>query len=183
MIPIPSISIVAAAKLGALFVAAIALALLVHDRNHWKIEATLRQQQLAQSKAAFDQTVAGYRAAAAQARAADAANAARVKANQTAINERTANDYETRIAAARAVAQRLRDDKAAAANPGAGRATPVPGVSAPASGASEAAGEDRLSDSDTLTATEQAIQLDELIKWVKAQHAVDIGGASDSTER
>jgi hypothetical protein len=28
-----------------------------------------------------------------------------------------------------------------------------------------------------LTATEQAIQLDELIKWVERQHAVDRGGA------
>jgi hypothetical protein len=30
-----------------------------------------------------------------------------------------------------------------------------------------------LSEADALTATEQAIQLDELITWVKAQAAVD----------
>jgi hypothetical protein len=34
--------------------------------------------------------------------------------------------------------------------------------------------QDRFSLADRLTATEQAIQLDELIKWTKAQHAVDV---------
>ena len=173
MILIPNISIAAAAKLGAIFVAALALALLVHDRNHWKAEAALRQQQLTQTKAAFDQTVAGYRAAAAQARAADAANAARVKTDQIAINERTANEFEARIAAARALDQRLRDHQAVAADPGAGRATPMPDLPASAAGPAQAAGQNRFPDSDRLTATEQAIQLDELIKWVQAQHAVD----------
>jgi len=49
----------------------------------------------------------------------------------------------------------------------------VPGVSAAPGGPDEAAGQDQLPQSDGLTATEQAIQLDELIKWVKAQAAVD----------
>jgi hypothetical protein len=46
------------------------------------------------------------------------------------------------------------------------------GLPAAPAGAAQAAREDRLPDSDALTATEQAIQLDELIKWVKAQAAV-----------
>src|SRR3569623_1882439 len=94
MIPFPNISVAAAVKAGVLLFTALALVLLVHDRNHWKSEAGLRQQQLAESKAAFDQTVTGYRTAAAQARAADSANAARVKSEQTAISERTANEFE-----------------------------------------------------------------------------------------
>jgi hypothetical protein len=49
----------------------------------------------------------------------------------------------------------------------------MPGPSAAAGGVAQAAGQDRLSAGDALTATEQAIQLDELIKWVKAQTAVD----------
>jgi ATPase subunit of ABC transporter with duplicated ATPase domains len=173
MIPLPNISLAAAARLGGVLLLALALILLVHDRNHWKGTAELRQQQLAQTKAAFDQTVAGYRAAAAQARAADAANAARVEAEQAAINERIEDEYQTRIAAARADARRLRDNQAAAANPGSGRAASMPGLPTPASGTAQAAGEDRLSESDRLIATEQAIQLDELIKWVRAQAAVD----------
>jgi hypothetical protein len=49
----------------------------------------------------------------------------------------------------------------------------MPGLSAAAGGAAQAADQDRLSAGDALTATEQAIQLDELIKWVQAQAAVD----------
>jgi hypothetical protein len=49
----------------------------------------------------------------------------------------------------------------------------VPGLSAAAEKPAQAAGEDRLSQSDQLIATEQAIQLDELIKWVRAQAAVE----------
>ena len=173
MIPLPNISIGAAIKAGIFLFAAFSLALLVRDRNHWKSEAGIRQQQLAQTKAAFDQTVAGYRAAAAQARASDAANAARVKTEQAAINERTANEFETRIAAARADAQRLRHDATAATDSGVGGRAPVPSLPAPASGAAQSAGEDGLPDTDKLIATEQAIQLDELIKWVRAQSAVD----------
>ena len=56
----------------------------------------------------------------------------------------------------------------------AGRAAPVPGLPAAAGGAAQAAGEDGLSAADALTATEQAIQLDELIKWVRQQHDVRI---------
>jgi hypothetical protein len=173
MIPLPNISIAAAAKLGAVLLASLALVFIIHDRNHWKSEAGVRQQQLAQTKAAFDQTVAGYRAAAAQARASDAANAARVKTEQAAINERTADEYQTRIAAARADAQRLRHDATAATDSGVGGRAPVPSLPAPASGAAQSAGEDGLPDIDKLIATEQAIQLDELIKWVRAQAAVD----------
>jgi len=173
MIPGPNISFAAAARLGGVLIVALTLTFLVHDRNHWKGTAELRQQQLAQTKAAFDQTVAGYRAAAARARVADAANAARVKAEQSAINERTEDEYQTRIAAARADARRLRDNQAAAANPRSGRAASMPGLPTPASGIAQAASEDRLSESDRLIATEQAIQLDELIRWVRQQQAVN----------
>ncbi len=65
--------------------------------------------------------------------------------------------------------ERLRLDPKAAADPGAGRGAPMPGLPAAAGSAAQAAGEDRLSRPDALTATEQAIQLDELIKWVRAQ--------------
>jgi hypothetical protein len=173
MIPVPNISFAAAARLGGVLLVALTLAFVVHDRNHWKGTAELRQQQLAQTNAAFDQTVAGYRAAAAQARVADAANAARVKAEQSAINERTEDEYQTRIAAARADARRLRDNQAAAANPRSGRAASMPGLPTTASGIAQAASEDRLSESDRLIATEQAIQLDELIRWVREQQAVN----------
>ena len=174
-----SLPATATIKLAIAIVCALALALLVSDRNRWKSTASLRQQQVVAEKAAHLATVANYRAAAEQARRDDAANAARVRLAQARINERTADDFETRIAAARARAAGLDGDRlrgqaaSAAADPGRGRAAPVPGLPAAAQGAAQAAGEDGLPAADRMIATEQAIQLDELIKWVKAQAAVD----------
>jgi hypothetical protein len=140
---------------------------------HWKKQSESFEQLYHQEQAAFATTVADYRAAAERARAADQANAARVAAESAAINERTTHDFEARLAAARAAAQRLRIDAETAAGSGPGGGAPMPGLPAPAGGAAQAAREDGLSQADALTATEQAIQLDELIKWVKAQASVD----------
>jgi hypothetical protein len=50
-------------------------------------------------------------------------------------------------------------------------------VASASGSADEAPGKDRLPQSDALIATEQAIQLDELIRWVEAQAKVDPNGA------
>jgi hypothetical protein len=164
--------------LGAALAAA-ALLWLVQSRDHWRDTARANELRFQQEQAAHAATVANYRAAAEQARLDDAANLARVGADQAAISERTANDFETRIASARAAAVRLREQAAApAADPGAGGGAPMPGVPAAAGTVAQAAGEDRLPQSDRLLATEQAIQLDELIKWVRQQHAVRVDSKS-----
>jgi hypothetical protein len=164
--------------LGAALAAA-ALLWLVQSRDHWRDTARANELRFQQEQAAHAATVANYRAAAEQARLDDAANLARVGADQSAISERTANDFETRIASARAAAVRLREQAAApAADPGAGGGAPMPGVPAAAGTVAQAAGEDRLPQSDRLLATEQAIQLDELIKWVRQQHAVRVDSMS-----
>ena len=156
--------------------AALALSILLlvqkGETHHWKKQSASFEQLYRQDQAAFATTVANYRATADQARAADEANSRRVAVEQRTITERTSHDYETRLAAARAAAQRLRGQPETAADSGARRSTPVPSLSAAPSGAAQAAGEDGLSRTDALTATEQAIQLDELIKWVKAQAEV-----------
>jgi high-affinity Fe2+/Pb2+ permease len=143
------------------------------ETSHWKKQSAGFEQLYRQDQSAFATTVANARAAAVQARAADTANAQRVAADQRTINERTEHDFEARLAAARAAAQRLRGQSEAAADSGARRSAPVPALSAPAGSAAQAAGQDRLSSQDALTATEQAIQLDELIKWIRTQAAVD----------
>jgi hypothetical protein len=143
------------------------------ETHHWKKASAGFEQLYHQDQAAFATTVSNYRSAADQARAADKANLARVAAEQQSINEWTANDYEARLAAARAAAQRLRLNPEAAADPRPGRSASMPGLSAAASGAARAPDQDGLPPSDALTATEQAIQLDELIKWVRAQAKVD----------
>lgn len=158
---------------------ALALLLLVQkgETRHWRRQSDHFGQLYRTSEAAHVATVANYRAAAERARAADQANAARVAAAQRAITERTADDYQSRLAAARARADRLRRPAPlAAADPRARGSAPVPGMAA-ATGRSDApAGKDRLFQPDALTATEQAIQLDELIKWIARQHAVDPNG-------
>ena len=156
---------------------ALALALLIHDRNRWKAKTAHFAEMLASERGAHAATVANARAAAEQARAADRANAERVAARQADINERSENDFEKRLADARAAARRLRGEgPASPAGAGAGRAAPVPGLSAAAQGAHQAPRQDGFPQPERLIATEQAIQLDELIKWVERQHAVDPGG-------
>jgi hypothetical protein len=155
---------------------ALALLLVVQkgETRHWKKQAASFEQRYEAQRSALDTTVANYRAAAAEARADDLANLERAQNEQRVISERTDRDYEARIAAARTAAQRLRGQAtAAAANSRIGGGTAVPGLPPPPGRSAKAAGEDRLSSPDALTATEQAIQLDELIKWVRAQAAVD----------
>jgi hypothetical protein len=156
-------------------VAAVAVLWLIQSRDQWRDESRANAALYQQAQAASAATVANYQAAAEQARRQDAANLARVEAEQGAINERTQDDFETRIASARASAQRLREQAAAAAiDPGARGAAAVPGLPPATGRAPEAAGQDRLPQLDRLTATEQAIQLDELIKWVQAQAALQV---------
>ena len=159
------------------------------ETGHWKKQSGQLEQLYRDSERVLATTVADTRAAATAARAADEANITRVAAEQRAINERTKDDFETRLAAARAraaaLAERVRVDASAAADPRAGATAPMPGLPASTRSAAQAAGENRLPRSDRLIATEQAIQLDELIKWLRRQAKVDnnrAGGASSSSD-
>jgi hypothetical protein len=161
------------AGLAASLCLALLLVLQKAETRHWKTQAANYELLHRDQQVALAETVANYRSAAEQARAADKANSRRVAAEQSAISERTANDYELRLADARARARRLLGGAEAPTDPGARGAAPVPGLPAAAGGFAQGSGEDRLPPGDALIATEQAIQLDELIRWVKAQHAVD----------
>lgn len=162
------VGIVLSAALGIL------LAIQVGHTHHYKNLAQTNELAYQHEHSAFLQTIVNYQRAAEQARQADAANKARVEAEQRAVNQRTNASYEARIADARARADRLRSQLEAATHPSGPSAAPVPGVR-PAPGSSpQAPGEDGLS--DALIATEQAIQLDELIKWVKQQAGISVNG-------
>jgi hypothetical protein len=175
MIPIPRLDLTAASlKLILGIACALALALLIHDRNRWKAKTAHYAELLSAERGAHAATIANVRAATDQARRADLANAERVKARQSAINRRSDDDFEIRLADARAAADRLRASRPAGpTDPGGRRAAPVPGLPAAAAEPAQAAGQDRLPPADALIATEQAIQLDELIKWIDRQAAVD----------
>ena len=137
------------------------------------------RRDLAAEQAAHRQTVADYRTAAEKARGDDAANIVRVAAEQARITEETSRDYQNRLADARARADALRLQLAqTAADPGAGRAAPVPAAGATAGRPDGAAAPARLPEltlAERLTATEQAIQLDALQSWVRAQADIDPG--------
>jgi hypothetical protein len=144
------------------------------ETRHWRRQSGQFEQLYRGEEAAFAGTVANYSAAAAAARVEDEAAAKRVATQQQAINQRSAHDYEARLADARARAQRLRVEAAtAAADPRSGGAAPMSGLPATPRSTDQTAGEGGLSVEDRLTATEQAIQLDELIKWAKRQSAID----------
>ena len=148
------------------------------DARHWRKQSGRYEQLYLAEQGARARTIANYRAAAETARNLDLAHAARVAAEQRSISERTTNDLQARLADARARAIRLQlAERAPAAAGGPRRAAPVP-ASRPAAGAAgRPPQEDGLSLADRLLATEQAIQLDELIKWVNAQSAVGDPGA------
>jgi hypothetical protein len=151
------------------------------ETRHWRKQSTGFETLYRGEEQAHARTVAEYRVAAEAARRADAVNRDRVVAAQADINERTIHAYEARISDARARVDRLRRQAGAAAtDPGAGRAAPLPAAGRPARAPDGAAAENGLSFADQLIATEQAIQLDELIKWVRAQAAVDIEGRGSS---
>ncbi|MEO7278121.1 MAG: hypothetical protein ABIW33_08875 [Sphingomicrobium sp.] len=173
---------------------AVLLLLAKGDARHFRKQAGQFEQLYRAEQLAFATMVAAARSAADEARKDDAANGVRVRAQQSAINQRSVNDYEARLEAARAAASRLSasryssgrmlaESPAAPAHPGAGGATHLPSLSDTACCTGQAAGQGGLSRSDALTATEQAIQLDELIKWVRAQAKVDpIGSQNELTD-
>jgi hypothetical protein len=151
------------------------------DARHWRKQSARYEQLHAAGQAALAQTVANYRAAAEAARQADLANIGRVAAAQRTISERTTNDLEARLADARARAHRLQFAQSATATAGgSGRTAPVPAAGAAPGAAGGAAEEDGFPLADRLIATEQAIQLDELIKWVNAQAAVGVAAHRNS---
>ena len=161
------------AGLAASLCLAVLLFLQKSETRHWKKSSAGFEQLYRGEQAASAATVANYRAATEQARAADRANAERVRAEQSTISERTNHAFEARLADARSRARRLRSEIAGSAtNPGARRGASVPGLPASPARPAQAAGPDKLPETDALTATEQALQLDELIKWVKAQALV-----------
>ena len=143
------------------------------ETRHWKKQSARHEQLYRAEQSALAGTIANYRAATEAARTADRAHAERVAAEQRAINERTLDDYQTRLAAARARADGLRQQARVTTDRGSRRSSPMPPISIAAGGAAQAAGEDRLPPEDALIATEQAIQLDELVKWVRAQARID----------
>ncbi len=136
----------------------------------------------AAEQAAHAATIENYRLAAETARRDAHANVARVRAAQDNATKEIVDEFQARLAYARDRAARLErvhaDSRPTAAGGSAGGAY-LSSTGTASRRADEAAGEDRLPAAgeltvgDALIATEQALQLDALIDWVRAQSAID----------
>ncbi|MEM6265914.1 MAG: hypothetical protein AAF494_01795 [Pseudomonadota bacterium] len=152
------------------------------------LEADLEAERLAHT-----QTVTNYRLATARAERDAKENAARVVREQAAQTKEIVDDFEARLAHARAraaaVEQRMQRNTASGADPGGAAPADLPvlpgtarGADAPAAqvglspepGQHVACPEDRvcLTIGEALTATETALQLDSLISWIERQAAI-----------
>lgn len=153
--------------LGVAIVLGVLLGLQKAETRHWIKQSGQFETLYHEQQAALLKTQLNYIEAADQARQADAANVKRVQSEQAAINKEHSDELEARLADARARYDRLRNGTAATNSSG-------PGVS-PVSSVPNASGQpDQAALEDQLLATEQALQLDELIKWVKRQTNVQV---------
>lgn len=158
-------------ELIATIAAAAALAHFGLDARHWRKQDGQDVKALQAEKAAFAKTVADYRTIATKQKAADAAMNAATVNQQQSINQEQSDEFQARLAAARARYDSL--SRTPPANPRSGSGTTVPVIPAATSGLDAATGQDGLPTDDQYLCTAQSIQLDELIKWAKAQHNVD----------
>lgn len=148
-----------------------------HEAAKWERRTHAAMAQVEEERAAHLQTITNFRTAAYEAAKADAENKRRVEREVKEADQRRVASYEKRIADARAAAERLRREaRAIEADPGRGGTSPVPGVPDPPGRVGEAPCDCGLSDAERLIATEQAIQLDELISWLKEIAGIDFQG-------
>ena len=160
-----------------------------HDATDWQAAADKWREATGAWQDAHADLIARVEAERAAAAAADRANAARVERQYQLIAERTADDYETRLADTGAALERLRDDleraRTAAPGGGGGREPDLSGDLAArcrAFGAADcdallAALPDQLAAAETNTATLIALQ-----DWARSVLAVDIGNEVAAAE-
>lgn len=133
---------------------------------------------------AHQQTKLDYRAAQADAQRLEHDRLAAVSAHQKEISDAVAETYRARLADARARAEQLRNDAGQGGAPagGASSGQPVPAAVPGTARAAEATGDRGLPVAAAdwrLVATEQAIQLDELITLVERQSKVETNPSAE----
>ena len=117
-------------------------------------------------------TIANYREASALASAAAMANKLKLEADGRRVAAQVGADYEKRIAGVRAVAGRMREDRAARSNSGSSPGAGLSGAGDAAARVDDPAKGAGLSFDQRLVATEQAIQLDALQQFVRGTTGV-----------
>src|ERR1043165_641736 len=161
----------------------IMLAIRTGQRNHARVERDQARAETRLVRAEFATFAAQVRATAERVRSTYAQNALRVEREQSQVTEEVSHDYQTRIADLnrRVAALRLRTAPGGAnhGGPGGDRYPGLPDAAGRFDAAAAQAGlpaaelgAGGLSLEDAIIATEQAIQLDELIRWVRRQEAI-----------
>jgi hypothetical protein len=156
-------------KLAAMLLIAGAIALRLHLVTVQRDDA---RAALVRERAAHALFAARVRARAEEVARRFAEHARRVERDQGRISQEMSRDYQERIADVhrRAAALRLRTGTAGA-DPGRAGTAGMPALSGAATGPDAAAGDPRLPLEERVVATEQAIRLDALQRWVRAQAA------------
>jgi hypothetical protein len=169
----------------AIAVPILVLAIMLHVRTGQRNEARLERDQARAAtrlvEAELTAFAANVRATAAAVQRTYAQNALRVEREQAQATEEVSHDYQTRISDLhrRVAALQLRTGAGAqaAADPGGAAgdrysALPDAAGGSDASAAQAGLPATGLSLADAVVATEQAIQLDELISWVQRQQTI-----------
>jgi hypothetical protein len=163
-----------------IIVLSIMLVVRTGQRNHARLERDAARAEVGRVVAEAARFAADVRATAERVRSTYAANALRVEREQSQVTEEVSHEYQTRIVDLnrRVAALRLRAAGASGANPGGAAGDRYPALPDAAGGSDAAAAQAGLPApgglplDDAITATEQAIQLDELIRWVQRQAAI-----------
>lgn len=130
--------------------------------------AKLKPKDVPQQIRFLGEALSAVRLKTAQAQADDAAHARAVEQRQAKISQEASNDYQKQLTAVRAdYAERVRKARAAATNQSRGGNPSVSSQPGSAGRPDATASEDRLPPADALIATEQALQLQALQKWVR----------------
>ncbi len=139
----------------------------------------VKAKDVATHIANLGRAIKDVKAKTAQAQVDDLIHAREVEQNNTLISKEISRDYQADLAAARATADRLRGQLNAAANDQGRRGTTgVSGSAAAIARPAGAAAQDGFSVADRLIATEQAIQLDALIRFYNRTAAIPVATAS-----
>lgn len=127
------------------------------------------QQATQDEQKAHKKTKDGYAQAQVTAQLLEQQRIDHVEAEQERITQNVKSSYDRRLAELRARFDRLRNDQAGTSAGGASDHLDLSGVSGTAGGAHEAPVDHGLSAEERLIASEQALQLDELISFVESQ--------------
>jgi len=152
-------------------VLAILLLIQKGETRHWQKQDATHQAMFKAEKAAFEGTVANWRAATAAAKAADIAHKTAVETSHNQTTKDMNDAITQRRDAARAIVRRVHTGQTGT-NPGSGTGTPVPSPTNTASSPNGAGESAELSEADKLICADNTVKAQGWPAWWKSITAV-----------